>query len=214
MKRENRKASIAAFHREQILKAAEGLFSEKGYAQTTVEDISKASGYSRRTVYSYYESKEDILRHTIEKGLLTLKDAIARATAPDIGFLVGCRTVCAAMIRYQKECSYSVACVNQARSASLAPESLSDTEKHILLLGTEINERLAALIERGKGEGLVHQEVVPALTVYVLWSSITALLTLADTKGRFISDCFSISENELLDYGFKQIFNSILTVRL
>ena len=66
----------------------------------------------------------------------------------------------------------------------------------------------------GKENGIVRQETVPMLTVYVLWSSITSLLTLVRTKGKFILNQFSISENEFLDYGFKQLINSILEVRI
>ena len=62
----NRKEAVAALHRARIMTAAERLFSEKGYALTTIEDISKASEYSRRTIYAYYDSKEDILHHIIE----------------------------------------------------------------------------------------------------------------------------------------------------
>lgn len=39
MSRENKKEAVAALHREQIMKAAEKLFLEKGYAQTTIENI-------------------------------------------------------------------------------------------------------------------------------------------------------------------------------
>ena len=53
MGRENKKDVVAALHREQIMKAAEKLFSEKGYVQTTIDDISKASEYSRRTIYTF-----------------------------------------------------------------------------------------------------------------------------------------------------------------
>ena len=60
MGRENKKEAVAAFHREQIIKASESLFSEKGFEQTTVDDISRQSGYSRRTVYAYFESKEGL----------------------------------------------------------------------------------------------------------------------------------------------------------
>lgn len=74
-----RKEAVAALHRARILTAAEKLFSEKGYAQTTIDDISKASEYSRRTLYAYYESKEDILHHIIEKGLRSLKKDIESA---------------------------------------------------------------------------------------------------------------------------------------
>jgi len=81
-------------------------------------------------------------------------------------------------------------------------------------LGTEINELLATFIEKGKVDGIVRQDIVPMMSVYVLWSNITSLLTLSQTKGRFISKQFSISEDEFLDYGFKQIINSILEVRI
>lgn len=58
MGRENKKDAVAALNKEQIMKAAEKLFSEKGFIQTTIDDISKASEYSRRTIYAYYESKD------------------------------------------------------------------------------------------------------------------------------------------------------------
>lgn len=75
----SRKEAVTSLHRARIMTAAEKLFSEKGYAQTTIDDISKASEYSRRTIYAYYESKEDILHHIIEKGLRSLKTDIENA---------------------------------------------------------------------------------------------------------------------------------------
>ncbi|WP_394189606.1 TetR family transcriptional regulator C-terminal domain-containing protein [Paenisporosarcina quisquiliarum] len=36
------------------------LFSQKGYIQTSVEDISKASGYSKGHIYYHFESKEKL----------------------------------------------------------------------------------------------------------------------------------------------------------
>ena len=91
------------------------------------------------------------------------------------------------------------------------PKWLAD---RMMLLGTEINTVLASFIETGKKNGIVRKDIVPMLTVYVLWSSITSLLTLTDTQGQFICNQFSISENEFLDYGFKQLINSILEVRI
>ena len=76
MGRENKKETIAALHRSRIMKAAEALFCEKGFDQTTIDDISRASEYSRRTIYAYYESKEDILYHIVEQGLRTLKEEL------------------------------------------------------------------------------------------------------------------------------------------
>lgn len=214
MNRQNKKEAVAALHREQIMVAAEKLFSEKGFSQTTIDDISKASEYSRRTIYSYYESKEDILHHIIEKGLFVLKKEIVKSIKATDVFIDQYKGICLSISRYQSEYSHSANNVNNALSKNLDHDNLSDTVKHILLLGAEINNLLEGFIENGKKNGIVRQDVVPMLTVYVLWSSIDALLVLVQKKGYFISKQFSISEHDFLDYGFRQIINSILEERI
>ncbi len=214
MGRENKKEAVAALHRGQIMNAAEALFSEKGFEMTTIEDISKVSKYSRRTIYAYYKSKDDILHHIIEKGLLLLKSEIEDAIQTNNDFISKYKAICLAMFKYQTECPHSLGNVTKAKTENLNFKSFSDTVKRILVLGTEINELLAAFIEYGKEKNIIRQDVVPMMTVYILWSSITSLITLAQTKGQFISKRFSISENEFLDYGFKQLINSILEERI
>lgn len=210
MERGNRKDAVAALHREQIMKAAEALFSEKGFEQTTIEDISKRSSYSRRTIYVYYESKEDILHRLIEKGLSLLKNEIEKAVRGKERFLSKYEAICLAMVRYQTECPHSLENVTRAKTADLDFTGLSDAVKRIFVLGTEINRLLAEFVEDGKKDGIVRQDVEPLMSVYVMWSSMTSFITLAQTKGRFICEQFHISEEALYEYGFKQIINSIL----
>jgi AcrR family transcriptional regulator len=47
--------------RETIARAALELFTERGYDETTLADIAEAAEVAPRTIFSYYESKEDIL---------------------------------------------------------------------------------------------------------------------------------------------------------
>ena len=46
--------------REQLLSAAEKLFAEQGYANTTVDQIVEAAGCSKSTFYHYFEAKEEL----------------------------------------------------------------------------------------------------------------------------------------------------------
>lgn len=46
--------------KEQLLAAAESLFSEQGYANTTVDQIVEAAGCSKSTFYHYFEAKEEL----------------------------------------------------------------------------------------------------------------------------------------------------------
>ncbi|MFZ1983095.1 MAG: helix-turn-helix domain-containing protein, partial [Desulfatitalea sp.] len=47
------KTRKAGARREQILKAAETIFAEKGFHETTISDIAKSAGLSEPTLYEY-----------------------------------------------------------------------------------------------------------------------------------------------------------------
>jgi len=53
--------SIAERRREQIVAAAVALFAERGYFQTTIEDISNAIGIGKGLIYRYFKDKNDVL---------------------------------------------------------------------------------------------------------------------------------------------------------
>jgi AcrR family transcriptional regulator len=47
--------------RENIARVALDLFAERGYENTTLAEIADAADVSKRTIFAYFESKEDIL---------------------------------------------------------------------------------------------------------------------------------------------------------
>jgi AcrR family transcriptional regulator len=214
MGRQNKKANVAAFHKETIMNAAEKLFSEKGVSATTIDDISEASEYSRRTIYAYFENKEMILYHIIAKGLTDLRDKIIQTVADNTVFLEQYFMICNAIKEYHSNSPQSFESVNRADTKDIDISALPPIVAQIFSLGTEINSVLADFIEKGKKTGVIKTEVQTMKTVYILWASITALLSLVQSKGEFIEKEFITTQTEFLEYGYKQIINSILVERI
>lgn len=52
----------------KILLAAEQMFVEKGYHNTTVEYIAKAAGIGKSTFYEYFASKDEVLQTAVDVG--------------------------------------------------------------------------------------------------------------------------------------------------
>lgn len=214
MERQNKKESVAALHKEKIMLAAEQIFSEKGFQAATIADISEASQYSRRTLYAYFESKEDILYHVILKGLNILKANIETGLATHHDFFTQYKMICEAMKDYQLNSPHSFASVNNMKNKDMNMESIPPVVMQIFTIGTEINQMLASFIENGKAEGIVRPEIKSMQTVYILWSNLSSLVSLVQSKGPFISQEFHTTEEEFLAYGFNQIINSILKERI
>jgi AcrR family transcriptional regulator len=67
--------------RDAIQDAAIDLFAEKGFDETTVDDIAQAAGVSRRSFFRYFTSKSDLLTHGIASYGAALTGAIE--TSPE-----------------------------------------------------------------------------------------------------------------------------------
>jgi AcrR family transcriptional regulator len=70
---------------ETILRSALGVFVQKGYRNTTIEQIAEASGLTKGAVYHYYESKEVLLLAVldmVEQDVIT-EEELSRSDVPE-----------------------------------------------------------------------------------------------------------------------------------
>lgn len=65
--------------RDVIVERALELFTEKGYAATTIDEIAAAAGTTRVTFYAYYPSRSDLMRDFMAR----VNAVLERADGPD-----------------------------------------------------------------------------------------------------------------------------------
>lgn len=70
--------------RQQLVDVARRLFAKKGLDNTTMNDIAVESGKGRRTLYTYFKSKEDVYYAVIESELERLSDKMDEVAAMKI----------------------------------------------------------------------------------------------------------------------------------
>ncbi|MBB3748897.1 AcrR family transcriptional regulator [Mycolicibacterium sp. BK634] len=69
--------------RRAIQSAADALFDSRGYADTTIRDITEAAGVTERTFFRYFSGKEALLVRDIEEMLPILGAAIRQRPASE-----------------------------------------------------------------------------------------------------------------------------------
>lgn len=202
----NQKEAVAALHRKQMLTAAEELFQQKGFEATTIDDISKASGYSRRTLYAYFVNKEDFLRQSVRKGLEQLDGALEAALRRET-FEERYFAACEAVLHYLRDCPQSAKQVRQVQ-----PEKLDGgdrTVQEILTLGQQINGRLSEMIRQGQKEGSVRETLHPERCVVVLWSALSGWNDTLQNQGAFLAERFHLSQSEFQQEALEQLLSSL-----
>lgn len=88
--RERSEATIAS-----LLKAARRLFVERGYAETTLDQVAAAAGVTKGAVYHHFSGKRDLFRAVYEREQRSLAEislaAYRRKRDPKRGFYEACR---------------------------------------------------------------------------------------------------------------------------
>jgi AcrR family transcriptional regulator len=70
--------------RAKLIDVARQLFAKKGLDETTMNDIAVASKKGRRTLYTYFKSKEEIYMAVVESELEVISDAMRDVAAQSI----------------------------------------------------------------------------------------------------------------------------------
>lgn len=75
----DRRTRRSAELRERIFRSALDLFAQKGFSETTVEDITNAADVGKGTFFNYFPSKDHILLAFGEMQLARLREAVEEA---------------------------------------------------------------------------------------------------------------------------------------
>lgn len=85
--------------RRKILESAAGVFSEKGFYGSVVDDIVRASGTSKGAVYFYFDSKEQIFLSLVDEYATTVAQQIQLAVLRSRGLVAQVEAAVATLIR-------------------------------------------------------------------------------------------------------------------
>lgn len=73
--------------RQAIMQAAMILFLEKGFEKTSIEELAKAAGVGKGTIYGYFQTKNDILHAFCEDELESLHQELTSNADQEIPLL-------------------------------------------------------------------------------------------------------------------------------
>lgn len=210
-----RKEKEKEIRRNDIIEAAERIFFTKGYDNATMDDVAKEAEFSKRTVYVYFNSKEQIYFEIMIRGykLLSgmLKDDLQKEKACNaIGEI---RQMSLTLYRFSKDYpEYFKAIMEYETSELDFQKGIPDQSKEeCYALGEEILGHLTGALEKGIAEASIRSDLDVVKTALVLWACIIGVFNTAKKKENYIKNYYRTTPEELISAAFQLIIRSIQT---
>ena len=204
-----RKKEPRSVHREAIASAASELFEKKGIDATSMDDIAKAAGYSKATLYVYFENKEEIIAVLVMESMKKLYTYITDAVEQCETSKERYRHICQGLVRYQAEFPlYFGMVLDNIR----IPGNINDCmpeETQTWQVGEQINEELAVFLQDGIDKGELRPDIPIIETILAFWGMISGLLQIAVKKEIYINDATGLQQEQFMEYGFEMLYRSI-----
>ncbi len=204
-----RKKEPRSVHRENIVSAASTLFMERGIAATSMDDIAKAAGYSKATLYVYFENKEEIVGILVLNSMKKLYDYISSALIQHETTKARYDFICRGLVQYQEEFPFYFKMVLDKINIDFERKDYLPEEKETYQIGEEINEKIKIFLLSGikKGDLRGDLEIMPA--IFNFWGMISGIIQLAANKEEYIKKSMGLSKEKFLEYGFSLVYHSI-----
>lgn len=165
------KKSVPERRREQIIEAAVALFSEKGYFQTTIEDICSKIGVGKGLVYRYFKDKNDVLFCALRAVLEKYNKENVLSLLEQLGPLAALRKILAINCSLAQQHTQEVVLAYRS-TTDLMPEQ----RQQIKAIELEIVGQIRQCLEACISEGLMHQIDVRVVAYqYVMYGHTWAL---------------------------------------
>ncbi|MCM3027061.1 TetR/AcrR family transcriptional regulator [Bacillus safensis] len=134
--------------KNDILNAAEALFSTKGYQKTTIIDILKAVGIAKGTFYYYFSSKEEVMDAIIDR-IIKEDIIVAKRIAAEPDLPVVDKLFRIIMAQSPQQGSHKQGMIDQFHQ----PSNAEMHQKSLIKSIKELSPVLADVIQQGVVEG-------------------------------------------------------------
>lgn len=190
-------------NKSEIIDAAEKLFFSKGYSNSTMDEIAKEAGFTKRTLYSYFTSKEEMYEKIVERGYIILNKLFLEVLnkKKNSSEIFKIRALGYSFLEFEAENRGYFKAIFESEYSYVGSEELEQT----------IIELLQNCIREGIRKGEIIDTVDEASISLILWSTLMGFVTTFIRKEAYIKDHFKKEVKDVIENGLNFILNSIKT---
>lgn len=168
--------------KEQVITVARDLFHKYGFKKVSMDEIAKYSGVTKKTIYSYFKSKEELLKYFIDEELQRMKKIIDEEEAKGQDFFETANNAICKLLKYRKERDFLSVIAEEA-------EWLKNPTvvENLKLIDNQIEEYIKTKLEKAKNNGDIYYEDLD-ITAFLVYKMYIALMIEWNDKSKNIDE--------------------------
>ena len=194
--------------RREIIDVAEKLFFKEGFKETSMDTIAKKAEFSKRTVYKYFDSKEELYSAIALRGVELLQKIVLKSSENQQTGFEKLSSIASSLIElkrvnlnYAKVIAYFL---NQAFEESAKGEGIQKCRN----LVKDIRELIDRFINKGIEDGSIKRDIDKSKSVMSIQTVIVGMYLINDDMYQyFMAD--NISFNNIFEYNINLMLSLI-----
>lgn len=199
--------------RGHIIDAAERVFFSSGYENASMDEVAREAGFTKKTIYMYFNSKVQIYFEIMIRGyrlLITmLEDNFKEKKQGNA--MDELRTIFLSFYQFSKECAPYFKAIMEYETKDcdqyIGVEEAAIDECY--QLGERIFGYLSKSLDRGKEEGSVREELDSEKTALILWAFTVGVFNTRERKKDYLKAYHNISSEEFMTDSFYMMMHLI-----
>lgn len=194
--------------KEEMVEAAELLFFSRGFEETSMDQIAEAAEFSKRTLYKYFPSKEELISAIALRGLLILKDLMIKKISKEKNSIDQAYALAGAFIEFYNDYhNYHKAKIYFLRNIEKQNGTGENTRKCRRLI-SDLQEILVEIINQGIKDGSFRSDLDRIKTAATVAATINGVVMLS-SEARVLNKEFHVSYEEILNQGIEMMVEYI-----
>jgi AcrR family transcriptional regulator len=187
-------------HEKEILIAAETIFCLKGYEEASMDEIAKEAQFTKRTVYQYFENKDDLYFAVVLKGLKKLFSKINEANKKEQSGYEKLERSCKSYFQFYRENPEFIRLLNYWGHVRRKSSNESRNKNELIQFNNIMFHDIADIIEVGIADGSIQLGLDSEKTALCLMFLITGFYNQLSTTGDNFTEFFSWNQEEFSFY--------------
>jgi len=196
--------------KQEIITAAEKVFNKRGIDHATMDDVAEQAELSKATLYLYFSSKDEIYSAIFSKSQEKLFKSIRNATDQLSDTKDKITAFISTFISFQKRNPEYFEAFFYFLTKDLVIYEQDCYVKQRRESGQEFLSNWVNLLQKGKDEGLIRENLNEIPVALILWMQLIGFLKIYPKLNKTLNKEFNVTEESILVDYFELIFNGMI----